>query len=373
MKSSTPQQATWKTSDGSPWWLRSTRYSEPNGDYHSNCFLNLGGHPHSAETLQFNDWKCNIHSRSYYCQPARKNEIYKWKGKKAPKIVKKKHSNCKLTKDNGVGGCYPGKSKSKKQNAKEACESVYGLGQCITAACGSCNGRGYHGKGVPKPCNGATMWNFKNLKKNLGCGWQKCSEVLISKNGKTWMPSCANHKFDIRPGTNRPLCRRDNCVVSGFDMGRFKGVQLKLHISTLTSAGWKVWSDQPYKHHTKRGEIQPNRGDCMLWGSKVNNRATKFHVAAMGRRSAIVGKKGVMENGVYWYTRYPQSNGFAPNSKLSLGSADTSDNGGGQFRMSWHLHRGSNVGGWRSGNTKWLNSNTNWRKVVMYGPCKVGR
>ena len=70
MKSTTPQQATWRTSDRSPWWLRSTRYNEPNGDYSANCFMDLWRTPHNSENnIQFNDWRCNYRSRSYYCQP----------------------------------------------------------------------------------------------------------------------------------------------------------------------------------------------------------------------------------------------------------------------------------------------------------------
>jgi len=70
MKSTTPQQASWRTSDRSPWWLRSSRYNEPNGDYSANCFLDLWRTPHNSENnIQFNDGRCNYRSRSYYCQP----------------------------------------------------------------------------------------------------------------------------------------------------------------------------------------------------------------------------------------------------------------------------------------------------------------
>ena len=70
MKSTTPQQATWRTIDRSPWWLRSSRYNEPNGDYTANCFLDLWRTPHNSENnIVFNDGRCNYRSRSYYCQP----------------------------------------------------------------------------------------------------------------------------------------------------------------------------------------------------------------------------------------------------------------------------------------------------------------
>jgi hypothetical protein len=72
MKSSTPQQATWRTTDGAPWWLRNSRYNEPNGDYTGNCFLDLWRTPRSENTVTFNDGRCNYRSRSYYCQPIRK-------------------------------------------------------------------------------------------------------------------------------------------------------------------------------------------------------------------------------------------------------------------------------------------------------------
>merc|ERR1712151_620396 len=41
MKSTVTQQKTWRTKDGSPWWLRDSRFNEPNGDYHANCYLHI--------------------------------------------------------------------------------------------------------------------------------------------------------------------------------------------------------------------------------------------------------------------------------------------------------------------------------------------
>lgn len=69
MKSTTLQQATWRTSDGSAWWLRSTKYNEPSGDYKANCYLDLWHTPHaSPDDIKFNDGNCNYKSSSYYCQ-----------------------------------------------------------------------------------------------------------------------------------------------------------------------------------------------------------------------------------------------------------------------------------------------------------------
>lgn len=63
-----PSQRTWGTSDGSPWWLRSSRYSEPNGDYHANCYLDLWHTPANENSVTWNDGNCNYHANSYYCQ-----------------------------------------------------------------------------------------------------------------------------------------------------------------------------------------------------------------------------------------------------------------------------------------------------------------
>jgi len=68
MSSTTAPQATWVTSDGSPWWFRSSTYSQPNGDYTANCYLDLWQNPSSENAITFDDDNCNYHSRSYYCQ-----------------------------------------------------------------------------------------------------------------------------------------------------------------------------------------------------------------------------------------------------------------------------------------------------------------
>jgi len=68
MNSGVAAQATWGTSDGSPWWLRSTSYSQPNGDYTANCYLDLWHAPANENSVVFDDGNCNFHARSYYCQ-----------------------------------------------------------------------------------------------------------------------------------------------------------------------------------------------------------------------------------------------------------------------------------------------------------------
>ena len=67
MKSTVSQQSSWHTSDGSAWWLRDSKYNEPNGDYTANCYLIITSV--DPDNVQFNDGSCDFHSTDYLCQP----------------------------------------------------------------------------------------------------------------------------------------------------------------------------------------------------------------------------------------------------------------------------------------------------------------
>ena len=51
MNSGVAAQATWVTSDRSPWWLRSATYEQPNGDYTANCYLDLWHNPSNENSV----------------------------------------------------------------------------------------------------------------------------------------------------------------------------------------------------------------------------------------------------------------------------------------------------------------------------------
>ena len=70
MKSNIAQQGSWRTSDGSAWWLRDAKYNEPNGDYHANCYLHI--YDVNPNNVRFNDGNCNYYSTEYMCQPVAK-------------------------------------------------------------------------------------------------------------------------------------------------------------------------------------------------------------------------------------------------------------------------------------------------------------
>merc|ERR1711959_42423 len=67
MRSNTAQQGSWRTKDGSAWWLRDARYNEPNGDYHANCYLHI--YDVNPNNVRFNDGSCAYYSTEYMCQP----------------------------------------------------------------------------------------------------------------------------------------------------------------------------------------------------------------------------------------------------------------------------------------------------------------
>jgi len=66
MRSTTAQQGSWTTKDGSAWWLRDSRYNEPNGDYHANCYLHI--YDVNPNNVRFNDGSCAYSSTDYLCQ-----------------------------------------------------------------------------------------------------------------------------------------------------------------------------------------------------------------------------------------------------------------------------------------------------------------
>merc|ERR1711865_370359 len=145
MNSGVAAQRTWGTADSSPWWLRSSRYSEPNGDYHANCFLDLWHTPANENSVTWNDGNCNYHSNSYYCQPVKK---------KAPPTPPSKP----------VGPCPDGFEVSKMDltNEKQTVEGRMDNDACAKkcSANGKCVGYEWNGKG-DLTCKTKTDFNPK--------------------------------------------------------------------------------------------------------------------------------------------------------------------------------------------------------------------
>ena len=75
MNSGVSQQSSWHTDDGAPWWLRDSKFNEPNGDYHANCYLHV--YKVDPNDVQFNDANCAHSSTDYMCQPVKGTQCYK--------------------------------------------------------------------------------------------------------------------------------------------------------------------------------------------------------------------------------------------------------------------------------------------------------
>ena len=91
-----------------------------------------------------------------------------------------------------------------------------------------------------------------------------------------------------------------------------------------------------------------------------------FKLAAIGDYNSVFApttstSTAYYNRGTYWYMRSPSgSMGFAQESAVSLGSADTMQGTYASTRMSWHLDQSS--GGYRAGST----SVGTLYKTVMY-------
>lgn len=97
MNSDHPSQSSWKTTNGEKWWLRSTGYGEPNGNYHANCYLNINSWS-NVDNIRFDDGNCDYHSRDYLCQPESKvdcsNRTDEITGPCKSEAAVFRHSNC---------------------------------------------------------------------------------------------------------------------------------------------------------------------------------------------------------------------------------------------------------------------------------------
>jgi len=402
MKSSTPQQATWKTSDGSPWWLRSSVYNEPNGNYHANCFLNIRTNPTSPDTLHFDDNNCNFYSRSYYCQPKKNNmnyggfhrrrrappppkprlkkgcfaeeQFYFGQGSKVPNLNRKPSGTRPIHEVNfgSVGRTWPGWRSANHFAGRWRTVLNVRKGGRYSFWARSDDGSNVYVDNVHIVNNdGLHGMRSRSGHRTLKPGKHTIRIEMFERGGHAGMIFKLKGPDTGNKWTTSYTYGGLTCPQTGIKPAM--GVQLNYPMRGLFDAGWKVWSDKPYKFHTTRKDIQPTSGDCIMWGSKRNAGDTKLSVAAFGRRKAIENKNRVWENGVYWYTQTKKNGsgscGFSANEKLALNSADVMSNNDPTKRLSWHLHTNFKVGGYRSGKTMGLNRDPRWRKVVMYGPC----
>ena len=66
MKSSAAHTSWWRTSDGSPWWLRDSVFPQPSDEYRANCYLSV--YDVYPDHVKFQYGNCSFSSTDYLCQ-----------------------------------------------------------------------------------------------------------------------------------------------------------------------------------------------------------------------------------------------------------------------------------------------------------------
>jgi hypothetical protein len=278
MNSRNPAQATWRTTDGTPWFLRASKYSEPNGDYYANCYLDLGTTA-NENTVTFNDHKCAYNSNAYYCQTAKakrkpppppppaepegppepkaggRYEGYKCDGGAYTGLTKECDHFTNLTETQ----CWEKCQNSSSAMGKQSCDKVTGLPDCVASV--------YHKKlkicMLHRGCRKLKEWNghpdivtrikedynpsarvFKTVK------FAKCKGTPYTRKGKdklgmkktTWtqcLRACRVHAFI------RKSVPQKRCAAIVFYPKKAKGKKAKKSLKSILKRN-------PFKGHRRR-------------------------------------------------------------------------------------------------------------------------
>ena len=141
-------------------------------------------------------------------------------------------------------------------------------------------------------------------------------------------------------------------------------------ISDMKAQGYKVVYDYLYNHDTTWSELNSIKATCspqsvLCVGGGPQN-SDNLLLISCGNCQAVMTptqhNTPVLNNGAYWYMTNSLSFGYAPNSLISQDQADTIDTNV-NTRLSWHIVPGN--GGWRLGSLTGLNSDTNYRKIML--------
>lgn len=150
------------------------------------------------------------------------------------------------------------------------------------------------------------------------------------------------------------------------------GPQNNVAFSTVLSGGWTQCFSEPYgTSGTSLSGLQSQcSGDLIMFAGAANG-STDIQVLAWAPRADVFfvtpdcSNQVHNANGSDWYFNLSCSMGFAPERfGISQDSADTGSAPGwgfqpgdsGEQRLSWHTESGTLDGGWRVGNTTFLNS-----------------
>lgn len=149
-----------------------------------------------------------------------------------------------------------------------------------------------------------------------------------------------------------------------------------LTLSDLAADGWSELYNDFYRAGNSQAqllEFQALAGSAYVFVGAINL-AGDVIVGATGLASEVLSIGGTSSAAVshsssnlYWYNVQGLSFGFTPTQNVSLGSADTTSDALNPLRLSWHSHGVDSVGGWRAGETRWLNGSTDYRKIILVG------
>jgi len=152
---------------------------------------------------------------------------------------------------------------------------------------------------------------------------------------------------------------------------KFNGIQENLPIEDLH--GWQMIFSETYNHKTRLADFEPPShlaGGSLLVGARRTGSKT-LALAAMGNSEVVTSRTRDdatnLHNDVYWYCNPSKSIGFAPQSHVTLGCADTTDQRCTK-RLSWNL---MHTGGWRAGAACTLYDSSEWEKVIFASPVKL--
>ena len=131
---------------------------------------------------------------------------------------------------------------------------------------------------------------------------------------------------------------------------------------------WAPYSDHTFYEDIAAEDYSTSEYPYMCVGAYASSDATTASLAACGLREDVLQatystSTAYHYNGAYWYRYAGKSFGFAPSAVVYLNSADTSSDTSGAHRLSWHLDQGH--GGFRAGNTNYLNSDNTWYKRIV--------
>ncbi|RNA24927.1 kinesin kif17 [Brachionus plicatilis] len=148
----------------------------------------------------------------------------------------------------------------------------------------------------------------------------------------------------------------------------FSCLSTNYSLTNLTGSGFSLVYNQHYSHATSMTDLENIKSQCngfsMLCAAGGLANSDKLLLISCANCHAVLTpttiSSPVFVGSAYWYLTDGKSFGFAPDSTINQGSADSHDISS-PYRLSWHL---TGSGGWRLGNLTNLPDNV-YKKYVL--------